>query len=592
MVHQNKNLYYRMLIAGVFLFVSVQFSFADIIILKNGRRITGNIIGESETTITVKSVLGSSTINRNLISEILKEDQEVNHIRNGDYYMEKGEYAAATTEYSAALRLNPNLVEIEQKLNEANVKLAQSTIDRLAPAFADGDRLLSKGFYDDAVREYRLVAKSHPELEYQNEYNRKIEELCRALLTKGDENVVTRNYNNALAMYQKVTTFNSGELANQSADKIKKLAIVVFGEADAYVMANDLVNASQAYHQVEASNPGTDMESFIKERMKQLAVQLRYKPKSGDQWKYRMTQKSTMQIPVSGQNNSRGNIAANMEFDISALLNNKIDKVEGDEFDIIMTLENMKANAIFANMKQNIPIPNFQQKSFNYRISNTGKSIRMPDLSSITGEEVAGTESMYGGIGSGYFSTLPLDTVHVGEKWVEPINQQITIGSIGKMSLNGRINYTLLGFENKFVTKQKYACAKIEGKFEDVIMSFSGNIKPSPDQPAQSMNMMVTMDGTSQIYFAYNEGKLVATSNNLNLAIDMGLFSGGGTTPTQITPSPDMNRAGKGGRELPPEMMGPEGGRSMPSPGTPSPMLQTGQMNITGTVESDIVLIE
>ncbi|MCX7919762.1 MAG: tetratricopeptide repeat protein [bacterium] len=575
----------------------IQLSFADIIILKNGRRITGNIIGESPTTLTVKTVVGTTTINRNLVAEIQQEDQEVNHIRNGDYYMDKGDYAAATTEYTAALRLNPNLVEVQNKLNEALAKLTQTNIQRLAPMFAEGDRLLTKGFYDDAIKSFREVARTHPEPEYITEANRKIEETCKALIAKGDEYVVLKNYNNALELYAKVTMYNTGELANQSIAKIKELVTSLFAEGDAYLEAQDFAKAAQKYQQVDASYPGPNIDNLVKEKTKQLAVQLRYKPQAGERWKYKMTLKTVMKIPQGTMP------TVNQEFDLSGTLRNRIEKVEGDEFDMISSVDGLQLTMNVAGMKQNVPIPDMQRKSFSSRISNLGKPVRIVDLSSISGEGIMGTESMFIGVGSGYLSTLPLDTVRVGEKWLDPINQQINLGSLGKMNVNGRIRYTLVGFEEI----GKYACAKIESKYEDIQLTFNGTVKPRPDQPAQQTKITATMNGTGTIYFAYKEGKMVRTSDSMNLEFNIATFSGGGVTPQPMGPTLEAGPMGRGpvGPEgMPPElggqppMRGPEAGPA-PGPmiepqtgGTPSPLQQTGQMKFTGTIYRDLMLTE
>ncbi|MFB3897402.1 MAG: tetratricopeptide repeat protein [bacterium] len=586
------------LIGILILFGLTQLCLADIIILKNGRRINGDIIGESPTTIVVKSVVGTTTVNRSLISQILKEEQEVNHVRNGDYYMDKGEYALATTEYAAALRLNPNMTEVEQKLADAKSKLAQTMIDRLAPLFAEGDRLLAKGFYDDAIKSYRDVARVHPEPDNITESNRKVDETCRALLNKGDEYASLKNYNSALEMYSKVTMYNSGELALQSSDKIKGLASTLFGEGDTYIASKDLVKASKSFEQIAASSPGDYVDSFIKDKMRELSVQLRYAPKVGDEWKYKLTQKSVIKIPTTGQNAALKNM--NMDFDITGRITDKIEKVEGDQIDLVSSIDNMKASMNLAGVKQTMPIPNIQQKSFSSSISRIGKPIRNADLSSITGEGTMGTEAMYAGFGSGYITTLPQDTVRVGDKWVEPINQSMNLGSVGKMKMNGRIRYSLLGFENM----AKYACAKIEGKYEDVKMTFEGNIKPTPDQPAQNMTMSMTLNGTGVIYFAYNEGKMVRNSNNFAMEMSITTFSGGGgggggnaPTPAPMI-NPEMGGPGgpETGRGRPPDFEGPRPNMNQPmnpeAGPSSSPLQQTGQMNITATVISDLVLTD
>jgi hypothetical protein len=335
--------------------------------------------------------------------------------------------------------------------------------------------------------------------------------------------------------------------------------------------------------------------------MKQLRVQLRYKPKSGDLWKYKMTQKSTMKLPTAMPNMPQGNASSNMEMDVSATLKNRIEKVENDEIELNSSIDNLQISMNVAGMKQNLPIPDIQKKMFSSKVSNLGKQLRQPDFSSISGESMLGSESMFSQVGSGFVSTLPIDTVRVGDKWVEPINKEINLGSIGKMNLNGRIRYSLLGFENM----AKYPCAKIEGKFEDIRMAFNGNIKPAPDKPAQTMNMNAMMNGTGLIYFAYQEGKMVRNSNSINLEIEISMYSGGGAPvpgpgqfpggpqpgpgniegpgmPPEMGRPPDMSR--------PPEMMGPNPTPEM-VPG-PTPMQQTGQMKITGTLTSDMILVD
>lgn len=73
-MQRYKHLLNRILLLGtVFLFVNMQNSFSEIVVLKNGRRINGDIVGENETTIMVKSALGTFKINRDTISEIMKE---------------------------------------------------------------------------------------------------------------------------------------------------------------------------------------------------------------------------------------------------------------------------------------------------------------------------------------------------------------------------------------------------------------------------------------------------------------------------------------------------------------------------------------
>jgi hypothetical protein len=58
----------------IIILVSASIAFADVIILKNGDVIVGDIISEDETSIVVRTSFGDITINKDEIAEIKKED--------------------------------------------------------------------------------------------------------------------------------------------------------------------------------------------------------------------------------------------------------------------------------------------------------------------------------------------------------------------------------------------------------------------------------------------------------------------------------------------------------------------------------------
>src|SRR5271154_4858475 len=87
------------LICSLFMF---SIGYGDVIYLKNGRKVTGDIISETESLISVKTVLGRVVVKQKDIVKIQREEAETNHVRNGDYLETRGEFNGAVAEYEAA----------------------------------------------------------------------------------------------------------------------------------------------------------------------------------------------------------------------------------------------------------------------------------------------------------------------------------------------------------------------------------------------------------------------------------------------------------------------------------------------------------
>ena len=69
------------LVCALFIF---SIGYGDVIYLKNGRKVSGDIVSETESLISVKTVLGRVVIKQKDIVKIQREEAETNHVRNGD----------------------------------------------------------------------------------------------------------------------------------------------------------------------------------------------------------------------------------------------------------------------------------------------------------------------------------------------------------------------------------------------------------------------------------------------------------------------------------------------------------------------------
>jgi tetratricopeptide (TPR) repeat protein len=103
----------------VFLSFFVYNASSDIIFLKNGRTLQGQIISQSVSKIELKTEIGTlMTINPTQIESVQKIPLEEKHIKLGDLLVSKEQYEGAVEEYKIALEINPNLPEIKKKLED------------------------------------------------------------------------------------------------------------------------------------------------------------------------------------------------------------------------------------------------------------------------------------------------------------------------------------------------------------------------------------------------------------------------------------------------------------------------------------------
>jgi len=77
---------------------------ADTLILKNGNRLDGQIVKQTDRAVTIQLPFGTITLPREQIASIEAEGARVYHLRQGDRQRSLGNYAEAIREYGRALK--------------------------------------------------------------------------------------------------------------------------------------------------------------------------------------------------------------------------------------------------------------------------------------------------------------------------------------------------------------------------------------------------------------------------------------------------------------------------------------------------------
>jgi tetratricopeptide (TPR) repeat protein len=161
------------LLAICFFFGSHQV-FADVIKLKSGNSLSGVIITQDDLTIQFRTDVGVIFLRKDAIASIEKETPELNYIRAGDLLVEKGDLDKATTQYTLALQINPKATDAAAKLKTVSARIEQLRMERLAPNFVDGDRMVSQGRYKEALAYYQDIYNKNPNSELTDYARKKI----------------------------------------------------------------------------------------------------------------------------------------------------------------------------------------------------------------------------------------------------------------------------------------------------------------------------------------------------------------------------------------------------------------------------------
>ena len=114
---------------GVFLIGGGPRSYADTIVLKDGRRIEGLILAEQQDYYIVKIKIGTTKVDKAMIEKIDRLSSEENLVNFGNKYLESKNYDSALEQYKKALDINPEyqpakdaMVKVEKIKKEMEAK--------------------------------------------------------------------------------------------------------------------------------------------------------------------------------------------------------------------------------------------------------------------------------------------------------------------------------------------------------------------------------------------------------------------------------------------------------------------------------------
>ena len=535
---------------------------ADLVYLKNGRRITGDIFSETESQISIKTVLGRMVVKKKDIAKIQREEQEVTHVRNGDYHMTRNEFNLAINEYEAAARLAPYNPEISTKLSEAKRKAAEALSASMAPDFAKADDLLAKGYYESAIKEYKLVPKlKNDDAQFTAEADAKIRNTANVMMTRASELFSQQDYNKAFEVYSQATTFLSDELVKDAKQKFDESLANFFMEADQALKNKQYSKAIAEYNKLQYTYPGDAVRSAIKTRTDGIDMEMSYETNTTSATNYILrAQFNADPMMVSNMGNAPG-VFQQMEF----VLDNtyRVDSLdEGGNINLEMTVNSANATQIaLTGQKQNFPFPSIKNKKVMGSTNVQGKFAKPLDFGKIlynkgiNGDRLD-QNAFIGVIGS--ICRLPVvksGKFKVADEWVETLNEKRSVGPL-ELITSGQIIYKFAGFE----TVASRDCMKLsmDCKYNS---SLKGTMAGAEGQQ-QNLNLTFDTPVTGYAYVDYNDKILVRYSVNGNITLKGSVL---GITAIQGQPQGGGMRPGMG------PGMGPEG-MPMDMPGKGGPM--------------------
>ncbi len=113
----------------IFSFIA-PFIFCDIVYF-DGKKIEGEIVEETESTIVIKTTIGKVTLDKEKVKEIKRTRPEENFFKKGNYYFEQNKYDAAIDYYNRALEVNPDYTKAKEALNRARRIIEKEELGKL-----------------------------------------------------------------------------------------------------------------------------------------------------------------------------------------------------------------------------------------------------------------------------------------------------------------------------------------------------------------------------------------------------------------------------------------------------------------------------
>jgi tetratricopeptide (TPR) repeat protein len=565
---------------------------ADILYLKNGRKVTGEIFAESDYQVSIKNVLGRMVVLKKNIVRIEREEAQITHQRNGDYLMTRGDYNNAILEYQSALRLDPSNEGIQTKLENARTKAAEALSASMAPDFAAGDDNLKKGFFESAFKEYKSVPAKHDnDPAFLAESNRKIRNLANAMITNANELAYQQDYNKAFEIFTKATTIFSDDLQENAVKAFDQVKDNLFVEADQYLKSGEYAKAVAEFNKMTFAYPGESMRDAVKARLDQISIDLTYESDSTLVLQY--LDRSQFNLDAMAMSRVWYNEGNFQQLDILFDYNQKIDGTD-ESGDMAASLAVNKASLVILSPKgekQVVPMNDLPVKKVQGTIASNGKAVKPFDFGKIVynkgikGDRV--DQNAFTGF-LGLMARTPMlksGPAKVGDEWTEAVNEKRVVGSL-ELTTNGQIKYKLNGFET-FMGRD---CVKLTMESQLTHMLFGTVVEGEGQQHAVNLQFETPLSGYA--YYDHNQ-KILIRSNMSGDMIMKGSYqqTQTGNQQQQQQASPMMDGAMMGPAAMrpgmDPMMMGPMGPGGQPGMMPGEGMMMMGQQqNVPGSPTS------
>ena len=494
-------------------------SSADMIYLKNGRKVTGEIFAESDYQVSIKNVLGRMVVLKKNIVRIEREDAQVTHLRNGDFLMTRGDYNNAILEYQAALRMDPSNEALQSKLEAARVKAAEALSASMAPDFAAGDDNLAKGFYESAYKEYKAApAKRDEDPAYVAESNRKIRNLAAVMLTNANELAYQQDYNKAFEVFEKATTLFTDDLLDNAVKAFAQAQDNLFVEADQNLKSGDYAKAVAELNKMTFAYPGESMRDSVKSRLDQINVDLSYETDSTLILQY--LNRAQFSLDATAMMKVWYNEGIFQQADFIFDYNQRVEGTD-ESGDLTTSLSVNKASVSVLTPKGEksvIPLTDLPNKTVKGSMGVDGKIIKPLDIGKVVynkgikGDRV--DQNAFTGF-LGWMARTPMmktGPTKIGDEWTEAVNEKRAVGSL-ELTTNGQIKYKLTGFET-FMGRD---CAKITMESQLSHMLFGTVVEGEGQQ--QTVNLLFDTPLSGYAYFDHNQKILVRSNMNGDMSI-------------------------------------------------------------------------
>lgn len=508
------------LVITIFLFQLNSILIADVIHLKNGRRVSGQIILETETQVTLKTVLGRMVIKRDDIARIQREEDKIIHIRNGDYFMARGDYDSAIGQYEIALQADPTNPDVAFKLADARRKAASALSERIAPEFARGDEFLNRGFFDSAIREYNNVVQHHNnDPVYVAEAEKKIKNVATKMLHRATELAYQNDYNRSFELFQQAIDILPKELSLQSRQNFDEVLNQFFAEPDRAFNNGQFSQAILGYNQLTLTYPGEQVRHVVRNRMERITVDLTYQWEPEENWDYITRAQFSIDPPALAMLGTLPGVFQQMEF----VLDNSyriIDTTGDGNMELEWTLNNGNLMILEpTGRRQNFNLPDFTGKQLSGQISPRGDFTRDLNITrvvyntGITGERLDQNSFV------ALISLLPRLPVvkpgqlRIGDNWIEGVNERRNMGPL-ELSTNGQIEYNFAGFET--LAGRDCSRLNIEMRLTHILRGIMGSAEEGNQQNVD-LTLETPLTGTA--FICHNQGEIVryALNGNINM---------------------------------------------------------------------------